>query len=100
MVEVIVQAEHKKTSIHLRTTSTRFDKAGKVDLRDAAEVMAIILGGSEPKRISKNVLDIGPTLRTRAREREANWRIPQSIKQMILADVKGKTKLPVFRAST
>jgi|KBSSwiStaDraftv2_1062776.scaffolds.fasta_scaffold2176781_1 hypothetical protein len=100
MVEVIVQAEHKKTSIHLRPTSTRFDKAGKVDLRDAAEVMAIILGGSEPKRISKNVLDIGPTLRTRAREREANWRIPQSIKQMILADVKGKTKLPVFRAST
>jgi hypothetical protein len=99
MVEVLIQTEGGKTkSVHLRPTSTRFDEEGKVDLRHAAEVMAVILGGSEPKRISKNVLDIGQ-LRTRAQEREANWQIRQSIKRLILADVKGEAKLPVFRIS-
>jgi hypothetical protein len=73
MIEVYIQNEGGKTkSVHLRPTSTRFDEEGKLDLHHAAEVMAIILGGPEPKRISKNVLDVGPTLRTRAREREAN----------------------------
>ena len=100
MVEVLIQTEADKTkSVHLRTTSTHFDDEGKVGLHHAAEAMAVVLGGSKPKRISKNVLDIGPTLRTRAREREANWRIPQSMKRMILADVKGEAKLPVFRVS-
>jgi hypothetical protein len=100
MVEVLIQTEADKTkSVHLRPTSTRFDEVGKLDLHYAVEAMAVILGGSEPKRISKDVLDIGPTLRTRAREREANWRIPQSIKRSILADVKGGAKLPIFRVS-
>ena len=100
MVETLIQTEAGKTkSVHLRPTSTRFDEEGKVDLHHGAEAMAVILGGSRPKRISKNVLDIGPTLRTRAREREASWRIPQSIKQLILADVKGEGKLPIFHVS-
>jgi hypothetical protein len=100
MVEVLIQTEADKTkSVHLRPTSTRFDVKGKVDLHHAAEAMAVVLGGSKPKRISKNVLDIGPTLRTRAREREANWRISQSMKRLILADVKGEAKLPVVRVS-
>jgi hypothetical protein len=100
MVETLIQTEAGKTkSVHLRPTSTRFDEEGKVDLHHGAEAMAVILGGSRPKRISKNVLDIGPTLRTRAREREASWRIPQSIKRLILADVKGEGKLPIFHVS-
>ena len=100
MVETLILTEAGKTkSVHLRPTSTRFDEEGKVDLHHGAEAMAVILGGSRPKRISKNVLDIGPTLRTRAREREASWRIPQSIKRLILADVKGEGKLPIFQVS-
>jgi hypothetical protein len=96
-VEVIIHAEPNKTSVHLRPTSTRFDKEGKVDLQHAVEGVAVILGGSEPKLISKNVVDIGPTLRTRAREREMIWSIPQTLRRLILADVKGETKLPIFR---
>ena len=71
MVETLIQTEAGKTkSVHLRPTSTRFDEEGKVDLHHGAEAMAVILGGSRPKRISKNVLDIGPTLRTRGGENE------------------------------
>jgi hypothetical protein len=100
MVEVSIKADRGKAkSVHLRPTTTRFDKDGRVDLQHAAEAMAIILGGREPKRISDNVLDIGPTLRTRARDREATWRIPQSVRQLILADLKGNAKLPVLSAS-
>ena len=59
MVEVLIQTEPGKTkSVHFRSTSTRFDKDGKVDLHHAAETMAVILGGSEPKRISENVVDM------------------------------------------
>ena len=99
-MEVLIESKAGKIEkIELRPTHSRFDEYGKVDLRHAAEAMAIILGGSEPKRLSENVLDIGPTLRTRAQEREANWQIPRSIKRLILADVKGEAKLPVFRIS-
>ena len=100
MVEVLIQTEPGKTkSVHFRSTSTRFDKDGKVDLHHAAETMAVILGGSEPKRTSENVVDIRPTLRTRAHEREMSWRIPQSVKRLILADVEGEAKLRIFRVS-
>jgi hypothetical protein len=100
MVEVLIETQAGKAkSVHLRPASTRFDEEGMVDLHHAAGAMSVILGGSTPKQISNNVLDIGPTLRTRALEREANWRIPQSIKRLILADVKGEAKLPIFRVS-
>ena len=59
MVEVLIQTEPGKTkSVHFRSTSTRFDKDGKIDLHHAAETMAVILGGSKPKRISENVVDM------------------------------------------
>ena len=71
-----------------------------MDLHHAAEAMAVILGGSAPKQDKrKRTLDIRPTLRTRAHERETNWRIPQSVKRLILADVNGEAKLPIFRVS-
>lgn len=83
-VEVLIESKAGKIEkIELRPTHSRSDEYGKVDRRHAAEAMAIILGGSEPKRLSENVLDIGSTLRTRAQEREANWQIPRSIKRLI-----------------
>ena len=98
MVEVIIQTEARRIkSVQLRPTSTRFDGDGKVDPRDAVEIMAEIVAGSEPKQIGDNVVDIGPAVRTRAREREASWRIPQGVKRLILADVSGGAKLPVVR---
>ena len=101
MIEVIFQIEGQKiSSVSLRPTSTRFDQDGKVDLHDAAEIMAEIVTGSKPTRMSENVLDIRPTLRTRARDRDTNWRISPIIKRKILADIMGQAKLPVFRTSS
>jgi hypothetical protein len=73
-----------------------FDENGRVDLRHAAEVMAIILASSAPKQIGENVLDIQPTLSSRARARETKWRIPASLKKLILADARGEIRLPVL----
>ena len=55
-----------------------------IDLGYAAEAMAIILGGSAPKHVDENVLDIRSTLRSRAREQETKWRISPSLRKLIL----------------
>ena len=71
MVEVLIESKAGKIQrIELRPTHSRFDEDGKIDLRHAAEAMAIILDGSTPKQVGENVLDIQSTLRSRARERE------------------------------
>jgi hypothetical protein len=96
-VEVLVARKAGKIeTIEVRPTHSRFDENGKIDLRHAAEAMAIILGGAAPKQIGENVLDIRTTLSSRARVRETKWRIPASLKKLILADVKGEAKLPVL----
>src|SRR5215510_11630589 len=88
-VEVLIARKAGKIeTIEVRPTHSRFDENGKIDLRHAAEAMAIILGGAAPKQIGENVLDIRPTLGSRARARETKWRIPAS-KKLILADAKG-----------
>lgn len=95
-VEVLIERKAGKIeNIEVRPTHSRFDENGKVDLRHAAEAMAIILAGSAPKQIGENVLDIRPTLGSRARARETKWRIPAS-KKLILADAKGEVRLPIL----
>ena len=89
MVEVLIDKAGKIEKIELRPTDSRFDKNGKIDLRHAAEAMAIILGGSAPKQVDENVLDIRSTLNSRERERQTKWRIYPSLKKLILADVRG-----------
>lgn|SRR5215475_4515154 len=96
-VEVLIERKAGKIeNIEVRPTHSRFDENGKVDLRHAAEAMAIILAGSAPKQIGENVLDIRPTLGSRARARETKWRIPASLKKLILADAKGEVRLPIL----
>jgi hypothetical protein len=96
-VEVLIETKAGKIqNIEVRPTHSRFDENGKIDLRDAAEAMAIILAGSAPKQIGENVVDIRPTLSSRKRARETKWRISASLKRLILADVKGEAKLPVL----
>lgn len=95
LVEVLIESKAGKIEkIELRPTHSRFDENGKVDLHHAAEAMAIILSGSAPKQVGTNVLDIRSTLSSRTRERETKWRIHSSLKKLILADVRGETKLP------
>jgi hypothetical protein len=96
-VEVLIERKAGKIkNIEVRPTHSRFDENGKIDLGHAAEAMAIILAGSAPKQIAENVLDIRPTLSSRARARETKWRIPASLKKLILADAIGELKLPVL----
>jgi len=99
MVEVLIESKAGKIQkIELRPTHSRFDENGKIDLGYAAEAMAMILGGTAPKHVDENVLDIRSTLRSRAREQETKWRISPSLRKLILADVNSETKLPVLRS--
>jgi hypothetical protein len=98
MVEVFVETEDSRIkNIDFRATHARFDKQGKADLHHAAEVMAIILEGRAPKKFDEGVLDISSILRTRKRERETQWRIPQSLKRAIVGDIRGKARVPLLR---
>ena len=76
MVEVLIESKAGKIQkIELRPTHSRFDENGKIDLAYAAEAMAIILGGSAPKHIDENVLDIRSNIAqssTRTRNEVAN----------------------------
>lgn len=63
MVEVLIESKAGKIEkIEVRPTHSRFDANGKIDLRHAAEAMAIILDGPTPKQVGENVLDIQSTL--------------------------------------
>ena len=63
-VEALVEEDVKKgKTINTRSTSTRFDAHGKVDLRHAVEPIAVLAEGSQPKRVTEKVLDVGPTIR-------------------------------------
>jgi hypothetical protein len=87
MVEVFVETiAGKITDIQIRPTHARFGPNGKADLAYAAETVAVILEGSVPKKVDKNVWDINPTLKTKQRNRETQWRIPQSLRRLIVAD--------------
>ena len=96
-VEALVEEDVKKgKTINTRSTSTRFDAYGKVDLRHAVEAIAVLAEGSQPKHVAEKVLDVGPTIRARRLEREAAWRAPSSVLRLIRADIEGKKKLPTF----
>jgi hypothetical protein len=97
-VEVFVERVAGKIScIQIRPTHAHFGSNGKADLGYAAETMALILEGSVAKNVYGSVWDITPTLKTKKRERETQWRLPQSIKRSILADITGKATLPLLR---
>jgi hypothetical protein len=86
-VEALIEKDTKKRkTISTRSTSTRFDSHGKVDLRHAVDAIAVLAEGSEPKRVSEQVLDVGPTIRARRLERDAVWRAPLSVVRLIRAD--------------
>ena len=46
----------KIENLELRPTHSPFDENSKIDLRHAAEAIAIILAGSVPQQIGENVL--------------------------------------------
>lgn len=71
----------------------KFDDEGVMDLSSATEAVTITLEGSRPKRISKGVVDIGPTLRWRKVNEEVNWRISPEVATAIRSDIDGKLKL-------
>ena len=99
VVEALIETDRKGgKKTRTRSTSTRFDAEGKVDLLQAAEIVAVLLEGSQSKRIADNVLDIGPTIRARRSERETLWRAPPSILRLVRADIEGKKKLPMLSA--
>jgi hypothetical protein len=98
MVEVFVETvDGQITDVQIRPTHERFDQKGKADLHYAAEAMAVIIDALEPTKVRENIFDVTGKLRAIRRERETQWRIDQPLKKAIMADVKGETKLPLFR---
>jgi hypothetical protein len=85
--------------IRTRSTSTRFNAEGKVDIGQAAEIVAVLLEGSKPKRIADNILDVAPTIRARRSEHETAWRAPSVTLRVIRADIEGRKKLPTLSVS-
>ncbi len=98
MVEVFVETVAGEIKdIQIRPTHARFDQEGKADLHYAAEAMAVIVDALEPTKRGENVYDVTGKLRAIQRERETQWRMDQRLKKAIIADVRGETKLPLFR---
>jgi hypothetical protein len=99
-VEALIETDPKNgKKIKTRSTSTRFDAEGRVDLHHATEVLSVLVEGSQPKRVTEKVLDIGPTIRARRSEREAAWRASPSMLRLIRADIEGRKRLPTFMPS-
>jgi hypothetical protein len=98
MVEVFVETvDGQITDVQIRPTHERFDQKGKANLHYAAEAMAVIIDALEPTKVRENIFDVTGKLRAIQRERETHWRMDQRLKKAIMADVKGETKLPLFR---
>lgn len=86
----------RPAQIKARITSDHFDNRGKLDLAEAAETIAIVLEGSKPKRLSHNLIDIGPVLRSRKLANSAQ-QVPHDVMRQIREDIAGTNKLPDFR---
>lgn len=98
VVEVLIwQGPGRARKIEVRGTICFFNSKGYIDLREPAEAAAIALEGSKPKRRSKNVLDIGPVIRSRRWSREHTWKPAPMLLQMIIADIEGQAKIPALR---
>jgi hypothetical protein len=98
-VEVLIEIGPKSArKINMRSTSTRFNANGKVDLRHAVEAIAVVVEGSKPRQLGGKVIDVGPTIRANRLERETAWRAPSSVLRSIRADIEGKKKLPTLSA--
>jgi hypothetical protein len=97
-IEVLIWSEPEgDRTIKMRPTTSRFDASGRVDLRYAAEAVALAIMGSGPKRRGQNVLDIAPTLKARRRAVETRWEPSQGITRLIRADLEGRLKLSTLR---
>jgi len=98
MVEVLIwRGRGRARKIEARGTICFFNSKGSIDLREAAEAAAIAVEGSKPKRRSKNVLDIGPVIRSRRWSREHIWKPPAMLLRTIVADIDGQAKIPALR---
>lgn len=86
----------RPAQIKARITSDHFNDRGTLDLAEAVETIAIVLEGSKPKRLSHNLIDIGPVLRSRELANSVQ-RVPRSLVQQIREDIAGTNKLPDFR---
>lgn len=83
--------------IKIRATAAHFNKEGRMDLSHAAEAVALAIEGTKPKSVGRNVLDIGPTLRSRKAKAQTVWRIPPTTVKMIRGDIEGRGKLPTLQ---
>jgi hypothetical protein len=96
-IEVLIEVGPKSAkNIRMRSTSTRFDANGKVDLPHAVEAIAALVEGSKPRQLGGKLIDAGPAIRANRLEREAAWRAPSSVLRSIRADIEGKKKLPTL----
>jgi hypothetical protein len=98
MVEVLIwYGPGRARKIEARGTISFFNSKGGIDLREATEAMAIAVEGSKPKWRNKNVLDIGPVIRSRRWSREHTWKPAPILLRMIIADIEGQAKIPTIR---
>jgi hypothetical protein len=86
-------------TIEARGVVLTFNAKGSIDLAEAAEVMGTVIGGSRPRRLDKNILDIGPVIRTR-RLSEHKWKLPAPVLRAIMAHISGTGRVRALRPAT
>jgi hypothetical protein len=95
-VEALIEADPKSgKKIKTRSTSTRFDGEGRVDLHQATEVVSVLVEDSQPKWVTEKVLDIGPTIRARRSRNAKHGERPP----LIRVDIEGRKRFPTFMPS-
>jgi hypothetical protein len=74
-----------------------FSTDGTLDLNPALETYAATLEGARPRKIAANVIDIGPTIRTKKWITEQRWTPSREMIEAIEADIaptSGSRKIP------
>lgn len=100
VVEVFIWTSPRMARlIQARGTFVSFNSKGSIDWAASAEVVAIVIEGSKPRPLDKNVLDIGPAIRSRRLSRENIWNPSTGLLQAIVADVEGNRRIPTLRAA-
>ena len=83
--------------IQARGAFVSFNAKGSIDWAASAEVAAIVIEGSKPRLVDRNILDIGSVIRSRRLRREHSWAPSVELLQAIVADIEGSGRIAALQ---
>jgi hypothetical protein len=89
LLEVFVSTTRKGKILDARPTAYKFGPDGRVDLRSSVEAVSLAIERATSHRPSSNVVDLGPSIRSKRWKNERTWIPSENILAQVQSDLNG-----------